>query len=53
MYSLKCEWYPYSFKTLGALLDNILENGMDPNYEITLNGVGTGETAWDILGPTA
>lgn len=53
MYSLDCNYYGRSFESLDALLDDVMSSGMDPNYEITLNGVGTGETAWDILGPTA
>jgi len=53
MYSLKCSYYEKSFETMQELLDDVMSSGMDPNYEITLNGVGTSETAWDILGPTA
>lgn len=51
MYSLNCEWYPCKFSTLEELLYNIIDNGMDPNYEITIDGIGTGETAWDHIGP--
>lgn len=45
MYSLDCTYYNKEFSTLIELLDDIILTGMDPNYEITLNGVGTGEEA--------
>ena len=45
MYSLDCTYYNKEFHTLIELLDDIVLTGMDPNYEITLNGVGTGEEA--------
>jgi hypothetical protein len=53
MYSLKCNYYDKEFDSLEELLNNILESGMDPNYEVTRNGNGTGETAWDLIGPCA
>ena len=49
MYSLDCEWYPYTFSTISELIYNIMDNGMDPNYEITRDGVGIGEEAIDFL----
>jgi hypothetical protein len=49
MYSLNCDYYLKEFSTLGELLEDILSTGMDPNYEITKNGKGTGEDAWDHL----
>jgi hypothetical protein len=51
MYSLNCEWYPNQFSSIEKLIDAILESGMDPNYEITFNGVDTGEFASDFLCP--
>jgi len=48
-YSLKCEYYKKSFASIDALIDGILESGMDPNYEITKNGKGIGEDASDYL----
>ena len=47
MYSLDCPYYKDEFDTLDELINNVMESGMDPNYEITKNGVGTGE---DIVG---
>jgi len=51
MYSLDCTYYSKEFPTRQELIDDIMSSGMDPNYEITFNGVNTGETAWDIVGP--
>ena len=53
MYSLKCNYYTKEFATIHELLRDIIESGMDPNYEITRNGKPTGETAWDLIGPEA
>jgi len=43
MYSLDCNYYDRSFDTVDELIDDVVSSGMDPNYEITKNGVGTGE----------
>ena len=49
MYSLNCEYYQKEFNTLNELLDDVVFSGMDPNYEITKNGVGKGEMVSDII----
>lgn len=49
MYSLKCEYFDQEFNSINELLDYIMLGGMDPNYEITLNGDGIGEKAIDLL----
>ena len=49
MYSLNVEWYPYTFDTISELIYNIMDSGMDPNYEVTRDGKGIGETAWDFI----
>ena len=49
MYSLKCNYFDKEFDTLDELINNILESGMDPNYEVTRDGKGIGETAWDFM----
>lgn len=49
MYSLKCNYYTREFSTLDALISDIMQSGMDPNYEITLNGRPTGEMAIDLI----
>ena len=49
MYSLKCSYYKREFKTVDELIQDIIDSGMDPNYEITYNGKGTGEIAFDLI----
>jgi hypothetical protein len=48
-FSLSCSYYTRTFPTIEALLDDIINSGMDPNYEITLNGKPTGEIAADLI----
>lgn len=49
MYSLKCNYYSKEFSTLDALISDVMQSGMDPNYEITFNGRPTGEMAIDHI----
>lgn len=49
MYSLNCSYYKAQFPTIGDLVAHILISGMDPNYEITFDGKGTGEMAIDFI----
>jgi hypothetical protein len=49
MYSLACDYYTAEFPTIGDLIAHIMISGMDPNYEITRNGKGTGEMAADLI----
>jgi hypothetical protein len=49
MYSLKCDYYEKKFNTIDELIDDVMYSGMDPNYEITKNGVGTGEYVSDLI----
>ena len=49
MYSLKCDYYQKEFNTTNELIDDVISSGMDPNYEITKNGKGTGEMVSDII----
>jgi hypothetical protein len=49
MYSLNCNYYQAEFKTIEELIFHIMLSGMDPNYEITRNGKGTGEIAIDLI----
>ena len=48
-YSLDCSYYNKKFITLDELLDDIASSGMDPNYEITCNGINTGDIAIDMI----
>ena len=49
MYSLNCDYYTREFSNIDDLISDIMSSGMDPNYEITFNGVSTGELAADLL----
>jgi len=51
MYSLDCSYFDKKFDTLNELVDYVMVSGMDPNYEITRDGVGTGEECTDHLVP--
>ena len=42
-YSLDCSYFVNEFKSINELVDYVVNNGMDPNYEITANGNPTGE----------
>ncbi len=49
MYSLNCDYYTREFSTIDELINDVISSGMDPNYEITRNGVSTGELAIDLI----
>lgn len=49
MYSLKCNYYAKQFHSVDELVDDVIASGMDPNYEITYKGEGTGEKAIDLI----
>ena len=49
MYSLKCSYYQKEFITIDELIDDVMLSGMDPNYEITKDGVGIGEECIDFI----
>lgn len=49
MYSLSCSYYTRQFSSIEELIDDIIQSGMDPNYEITLDGKSTGEMAIDLM----
>ena len=49
MYSLNCEYYEKEFTSIDALLDDVINSGMDPNYEITFNDESTGEMMNDLI----
>ena len=49
MYSLDCNYYKREFENIDDLVDDVMISGMDPNYEITLNGKPTGEMAVDLI----
>jgi hypothetical protein len=45
MWGLDCSYYDRKFSTLAELLQDITVSGMDPNYEITRDGIPIGEKA--------
>lgn len=49
MYTLKCGYYKKKFNTLDELIQDIIESGMDPNYNVMFNGRSTGEKAIDLI----
>ena len=48
-FSLDCDYYNGEFDSVNDLINDIASSGMDPNYEITCNGLGTGENAIDYI----
>jgi len=48
-YSLDCSYYDREFDSIDELIDDIASSGMDPNYEITRNGINTGDIAIDMI----
>ena len=48
-YSLDCSYYSKSFSNVNDLINDIISSGMDPNYEITWNGIPTTEMASDFI----
>lgn len=49
MYSLNCDYFDHEFDTRDELIEYIIDNAMDPSYEITKNGILTGEYAIDLI----
>ena len=49
MYSLDCSYYSKTFDSVNDLVNDVIQSGMDPNYEITHNGIPTGEMAIELL----
>lgn len=49
MYSLNCSYFTESFNSIDELVNHVISSGMDPNYEITFNGVGTGEEVIELI----
>ena len=46
MYSLKCSYYTKQFSSIDELVNDVITSGMDPNYEVTLDGRSMG---FDII----
>jgi hypothetical protein len=49
MYSLDCNYYRKEFNSINELVEDVISSGMDPSYEITLNGKGVGEDLTNFI----
>ena len=49
MYSLDCSYFKKEYSTISELVNDVIVSGMDPNYEITYNGLGIGEECVDFI----
>tara|TARA_R100000935_G_scaffold28725_3_gene49125 strand:+ start:6230 stop:6394 length:165 start_codon:yes stop_codon:yes gene_type:complete len=48
-YTLDCKYYTKKFNSIDELINNIKSSGMDPNYEILIDGVPCGEEAINFI----
>jgi hypothetical protein len=49
MYSLNCSYFNEEYNSINELVNDVIRRGMDPNYEITKNGLGIGEDCVDFI----
>ena len=49
MYSLNCSYFDREYNSVNDLVNDVIVSGMDPNYEITYNGLGTGEYCVNLI----
>ncbi len=49
MYSLECNYYEKQFFSLDELINDAINSGMDPNYNIIFNGKRTGDMLIDYI----
>ena len=49
MYSLDCSYYSKTFDSVNDLVNDVIQSGMDPNYEITHNDKPTGEEIIELI----
>ena len=49
MFGLNCNYYTKQFNTENELIEDVLNSGMDPNYEVTLNGYPQGYDLISIM----
>jgi hypothetical protein len=49
MYSLDCNYYTKKFSSISELIEDVINSGMDPSYEVTKDGEGIGENAIDFI----
>ena len=49
MYSLECSYYKKQFNSLNELIKDVINSGMDPDYNITINGKRTDDVLIDLI----
>ena len=49
MYSLDCSYFKEEFNSFNELINHVIYSGMDPSYEVTKDGKGTGEYLKDFI----
>ena len=49
VYTLNCKYWENEFYSVDALINAVIDSGMDPNYEIMCNGESTGEQVSDLI----
>ena len=49
MFTLDASYYTKEFNTLGELIDDVVNSGMDPNVDILEDGNPTGECPFDLM----
>ena len=49
MYSLDCDYFDKEFDTMSELMDYVMYSGIDPNYEVTIDGEPSGELIINLL----
>jgi hypothetical protein len=49
MYTLNCSYYNKSFKSLNELINDVVDSGMDPNYEVMFDDKGLNEYLVDLI----
>ena len=49
MYGLNCDYYEKEFPTIDELIQGVMDDGMDPNYEVTKDGEVTGEILFELM----
>lgn len=49
IYTIDCDYYKKSFETIRELVEDIINSGMDTDYEILKNGKKTGEVVDNLI----
>jgi hypothetical protein len=49
MYSLDCSYYSKTFDSVNDLVNDVIQSGMEPHYELTHHGKPTGEEGIELI----